>query len=296
MPRLRCTPYLLLMLTLCLPPLQAEELRYPRRADGDEFRSRYILAQLQLALDKVNSPLRLTPTPMPMEQERALLNLQKGEHLDVVWSMTSEAREQRLLPVRIPLDKGLFGWRIALLPAGQGDRLRQVYRLADLRRFSAGQGHDWPDTHILRSHGLPVQVSASYASLFHMLKAGRFDYFPRALIEIWDELEQPRSQGLEVDRHVLLRYPTALYFFFSPQRPELAETVRLGLERALADGDFDRLFNAHFAAPLARAQLHRRRIIDLHNPLLPAATPLARTELWFTAPQAPIPPAQQARR
>ena len=285
MPRLSCCLFLLVLLLPSAAPLLAEELRYPRRADGDEFRSSYMLAQLQLALDKAHSPLRLTPTPHPMEQERALLNLQRGEHLDVVWSMTSHEREQRLLPVRIPLDKGLFGWRIALLPAGQGQRLSQVYGLDDLRHFSAGQGHDWPDTHILRSHGLPVQVSSSYASLFHMLRAERFDYFPRALIEIWDELEQPRGQGLEVDPHVLLRYPTAMYFFFSPQRPDLAATVRLGLERALADGDFDRLFEQHFAAPLARSKLAQRRIIELHNPLLPAATPLAQRELWFS-PQA----------
>lgn len=273
---------ILLLLILAVQALQAEELRYPRISDGDESRSSYMLAQLQLALDKMHSPLRLTPSSAPMEQERALLSLLDGETLDVVWSMTSHEREARLLPVRIPLDKGLFGWRIALLPPGQAQQLENVRTLADLRRFSAGQGHDWPDTFILRSHGLPVQVSASYDSLFNMLRAQRFDYFPRALIEIQDELQHPRAQGLELDRHVLLRYPTALYFFFSPRNPELAETVRQGLERALADGDFDRLFKQYFARHIEHAHWAERQIIDLHNPLLPAATPLARKELWFS--------------
>ncbi|MDZ4334820.1 MAG: hypothetical protein U1A62_14265 [Pseudomonas sp.] len=277
----------LLLVSLLTPPLQADDsgtLRYPRRADGDEFRSLYALAQLQLALDKAGSPLRLEPSHYSMEQERALVNLEHNDRLDVAWSMTSIEREQRLLPVRIPLDKGLFGWRIALLPKSRAQLLKNVRTLDDLRQFSAGQGHDWPDSAILRSHGLPVKVSSNYGSLFRMLQAQRFDYFPRSVIEIWDELEHPRARQLIVDPHVLLHYPTALYFFFSRKRPELAETVRIGMEKAIADGSFERLFQQHFAASLQRAQLDQRQLIELHNPLLPSATPVQRRELWFTAP------------
>lgn len=277
----------LLLVSLLTPPLLADDsgtLRYPRRADGDEFRSIYALAQLQLALDKAGSALRLEPSHYSMEQERALVNLEHNDRLDVAWSMTSHEREQRLLPVRIPLDKGLFGWRIALLPKDRAQLLKDVRNLDDLRQFSAGQGHDWPDSEILRGHGLPVRVSSSYGSLFRMLQAQRFDYFPRSVIEIWDELEHPRAKQLVVDPQVLLHYPTAMYFFFSRKRPELAETVRIGMEKAIADGSFERLFQQHFATSLQRAQLDQRQLIELHNPLLPSATPLQRRELWFTAP------------
>lgn len=277
----------LLLASLLTPPLLADNsgtLRYPRRADGDEFRSAYALAQLQLALDKAGSPLRLEPSHYSMEQERALVNLEHNDRLDIAWSMTSIEREQRLLAVRIPLDKGLFGWRLALLPKNRAQLLKEVRSLEDLRQFSAGQGHDWPDSDILRGHGLPVRVSSNYGSLFRMLQAQRFDYFPRSVIEIWDELEHPRAKQLVVDPHVLLHYPTAMYFFFSRKRPELAETVRIGMEKAIADGSFERLFQQHFAASLQRAQLDQRQLIELHNPLLPAATPLQRRELWFTAP------------
>jgi hypothetical protein len=75
-----------------------------------------------------------------------------------------------------------------------------------------------------------------------------------------------------------------MYFFFSRKRPELAETVRIGMEKAIADGSFERLFQQHFAASLQRTQLDQRQLIELHNPLLPSATPLQRRELWFTAP------------
>lgn len=280
--------WLIALLLLCLlTPAVANEsnlVRYPRRADGDEFRSLYALAQLQLALDKAGSALRLQPSRYSMEQERALVNLEHNRHLDVAWSMTSVEREQRLLPVRIPLDKGLFGWRIALLPSDRTHLLKGVEDIQDLRQFIAGQGHDWPDTQILRSHGLPIKVSSSYGSLFRMLQAQRFDYFPRSVLEIWDELEHPRGKHLRIDENLLIRYPTALYFFVSKQRPDLAQTLQKGMEIALADGSFDHLFDQHFAVPLARAQLTQRTVIELTNPLLPAATPLQRGELWFTPP------------
>lgn len=280
----------LLLASLQLP-LYADTsgvIHYPRRADGDEFRSTYELAQLQLALQKAGSPLRLEPSDYSMEQERALINLEHNRRLDVVWSVTSIEREERLLPVRIPLDKGLYGWRIALLPSSRAELLSDVRNLNDLRRFSAGQGHDWPDSETLRSNGISVNVSSNYGSLFRMLQVQRFDYFPRSVVEIWDELAQPRSQQLVVDKHVALHYPAAMYFFFSRQRPELAETVRQGLEKALADGSFERLFQQHLASSLQRARLDQRRVIKLHNPLLPSATPLQRRELWFT----PVSPAR----
>ncbi|WP_252271246.1 substrate-binding periplasmic protein [Pseudomonas subflava] len=273
----------LLALLLSAPPCLAADgvLRYPRASVGEEFRPVYPLAQLQLALDKAGSSLRIVPSDQPMEQQRALLGLEHGESVDVVWTMTSIERERRLLPVRIPLDKGLFGWRLALVRADRPQLLGEVRTLADLRHLSAGQGHDWPDTQILRSLGLPVETSSSYDSLFLMLHAGRFDYFPRSVLEIDAELQHPNAAGLAVDRHLVLHYPTALYFFFSPDDPQLAETVRQGLELAIADGSFERLFRQYHGADLARAGLERRHIIALDNALLPAQTPLQRRELWY---------------
>lgn len=275
-----CLPWLL-ALTLVFAPCMAAELRYPRAPVGDDFRPLYPAALLRLALAKAGQPMRLVPSLHHMEQERALLSLEREEAVDVVWSMTSIERERRLLPVRIPLDKGLYGWRIALLRADRRELLREVRELADLRPLRAGQGHDWPDTEILRANGLQVETSASYGSLFQMLRSARFDYFPRAVLEARDETLRLRTDDLLIDDQIVLHYPTALYYFFSKRRPELAESVRLGLERALADGSFERLFEEHHGADLRKARLDRRRIIELDNPLLPPQTPLQRRELWY---------------
>ncbi len=275
-------PWLLPLLLMALPCPAAQELvRYPRAMPGGDFRPTYPLAQLQLALDKAGSDARIVPSDHYMEQDRALLNLEQGKAVDVVWTMTSREREQRLLPVRIPLDRGLYGWRVALVRADNQHLLANVRDLSDLTRWRAGQGHDWPDTSILRSHGLRVEVSSSYESLFLMLRAGRFDYFPRAVLEVRGELQHSGGNDLTLDEHLALRYPTALYFFFSPDNPQLAETVRRGLEVALADGSFEQLFQQYHDADLHAAQMDRRRIIEISNPLLPEETPLQRTELWY---------------
>lgn len=62
---------------------------------GDEFRSIYALAQLQLARDKAGSALRLELSHYSMEQERALVNLEHNDRLNMAWSMTSHEHEQR---------------------------------------------------------------------------------------------------------------------------------------------------------------------------------------------------------
>ena len=51
-------------------------------------------------------------------QNRVLKEIEKGT-IDVSWTMTNKEREERLLPIRVPLFKGLFGWGDEKKPAEQ---------------------------------------------------------------------------------------------------------------------------------------------------------------------------------
>jgi hypothetical protein len=62
----------------------------------------------------------------------------------------------------------------------------------------------------------------------------------------------------------------------------LADEIRRGLEAAIADGSFDRLFYSYFATKIAAADLERRHVVDLPNPLRGPSLPLARKSLWFS--------------
>lgn len=241
----------------------------------------YFVKLLELAMAKSGGDYALESWDLKLLKGRALYELEHGKHLDVVWAMTNREREHALLPVRIPLDRGLSGWRLALIRKDDAARFQSVRTLDDLRRLNAGQGYDWADTPVLRANGLPVTTGANADSLSLMLVARRFDYFPRSIRQIWDEAERTRDKGVVIESSVALHYPAAVYFFVNKNNPALAALLEHGLRRAMADGSFDRLFRDYNGDLLQRANLGKRRIFELANPDLPEATPLGHKELWF---------------
>lgn len=250
---------------------------YPRQDAGYE----YPIALLDLALRKSGQAYRLQPHDTPMLQGRTLKQLAAGEDIRIAWSMTSIEREAELLPIRIPIDKGLLGWRVLLVHERTAPQFAEIHSLQALARFEAGQGNDWPDTEILRANQLPVQGVMGFNNLFAMLEKGRFDYFPRSIMEVWGEQKQHADQHLVVEKNILLHYPTAYYYFVNKHDTTLAQTVERGLRAALKDGSFDALFNKTFGNVVQRAKLPQRTRLELHNPLLPPQTPLDQKELWL---------------
>lgn len=280
-------PILRRLLCACLFSVAAAAMagpivvHYPRAESIDDERGEYGQALLELALAKAGGSYRVELSPTRMQQNRALVELQSGSgRIDIVGTMTSAEREEALLPVRIPMSRGLIGWRIGLVRADHKDLLRAVRTVDDLKRYTTAQGHDWPDLQILRHSGLKVHPVAVYSGLFGMLNAGRIDWAPRSANEIW--AEAARHPELAIDPYIAIHYPTADYFFVNRNNPALAEAVRTGLEAALADGSFEQLFYLHYGRLLRNARFEQRLVIHLPNPLLTPQTPLKRKELWFT--------------
>ncbi len=277
---MRTAVVLLLMSLIPTITLAATTIYYPRPESAIDRRNIYPVKVLELVLEKSGARYLPRASPVQMPQSRALLELATGSKLvHVAWGMTSIEREQQVLPVRIPIDKGLLGWRLALVADRRTDVLKGVRSIGDLRAFTAGMGHDWPDTALFRANGLEVVDVPNYELLFRMLANGRFDYFPRSVSEVWAELDA--HEGLALDRHIVLHYPAPAYFFVSKDNTALAAAIARGFERAIADGSFDRLFQQHFGKQLKRAAIGRRRVLELDNPSLPPETPLGRKELWL---------------
>lgn len=252
---------------------------HPIAESPGDHRDDYPVALLALALQKCGRPYVLKPHAAFMLQVRELKELERGDALQVIWTMTSAEREQTLLPVRIPIDRGLLGWRLLLVREQALGRFAALGQPQQLRQLRAGQGFDWPDTVILRRAGFTVDESVRYNDLFVRLAAGRIDYFPRSVQEVWGELDS--HPGLAVEPTLALHYPAAMYFFVNRRNTVLAADIQRGLEQALADGSFEALFQRHFGQALAKADLGRRRVLELANPLLPPETPLANRALWY---------------
>lgn len=272
--------FLLTVLLCTTVPAFAKPLAvlYPAQDAGYD----YPIKLLDLALHKSGIDYTLQSAGLPMLQGRALKQLAAGVDVNVAWSMTSTAREAELTPIRIPIDKGLLGWRIFLIDKKSAAKFSRVKTLTDLQSFEAGQGHDWPDTEILRANGLKVQGYPVFDSLFTMLQLGRFDYFPRSIMEIWGEQKAHPGMDLVVEPTVILHYPTAYYFFVNPKDTALASAIEKGLKAAIKDGSFDTLFNQTYGDVVERTRLQSRKRLQLRNPLLPAKTPLNQKELWLT--------------
>ncbi|MDP5136510.1 transporter substrate-binding domain-containing protein [Rheinheimera baltica] len=274
-------PMFYLLMLFALPSI-AEPVVYNWPASNkSDPRGHYPIALLQLALEKSDSDYLLLPSNRDQVQWRNLRQLEIGQGVDVVWTMTSIEREQKQLPVRIPIDRGLLGWRLLLIRQQDTARFAEINSAESLRKLRAVQGHDWPDLTILQHNQFNVIPSTFYNGMFVMLQLGRVDYFPRALSEVYAELNNHTTEQLAIADSLALYYPAPLYYFVRPDKPALAQAIEQGLQRAIADGSMQQLFMQHFATAISAAKLSNRHIIRLENPLLPEATPLQDSRLWF---------------
>ena len=272
---------LVFVLLLVAQDAAAEVVRFPRPEVEGDSRSDYAMQLLKLALSKVGPDYRIELADVSMNQDRAVSELETGHLIDVAPMPSSAEREAKLLAVRIPINKGMLGLRLGLVRKGDAERLAGVRTLDDLKHVRLAQGLGWPDVEILRSNGLSVITATSYEGLFKMLAAERFDYFPRSALEIWDE-QARNADTLEIEPHIALHYyHYDAYYMVNRNNTRLAEIIRQGLEKAIADGSADRLFDQYYGERLRQAHLDKRVVIKLKNPLLTPGTPVDRPELWY---------------
>lgn len=256
--------------------------------DGD-VRCQYYWNLLDHALAatvKDFGPYELKVCKYEMDENRRHHELEINSGLlNVIVHGSMRDYEESLRPIRIPLDKGLLGYRVFLIRSDRQSDFSQIQTLASLRRFTVGQGAEWGDVPILEAAGLPVVKGTSYEGLFGMLDAKRFDYFSRGVMEIGDEFELYHKQypQLAIETNLMLYYPLTRYFYVSrsPDGEKLAHRIETGLGRIITDGTFAKLFD-YFKQPFI-AQLHmkNRLLFRIDNPLLTEETRSLKKEYWY---------------
>nr|WP_256353515.1 transporter substrate-binding domain-containing protein [Aeromonas sp. sif2416] len=276
---------------LCLPLLaQAQTLtvKVPSRPIND-LDNEYQLKLLELALNHAGQPFKLERVELNLNQYSLQQELRKGKTINVFWMGTSSTLESALIPIPIPLFRGLEGLRIAFIHRDAQEKFNQVGSLADLKVMKAAQGVGWADNKILELAGIPT-YAGRYSNLFRLINDGdKLDFFPRGLVEVYAESHELLAQypNLAIEQHLLLRYPFAEFFFVSPESPKLAKAIQTGLERAYADGSFMQFFreNPKVREALTSANLDQRLTIPLVNPDM---TPLLRSipaQYWEYPPR-----------
>lgn len=250
-------------------------------------RDTYFIRMLTLALEKSGSRYEINTVLLPpMQESRSAILLAQGRY-NVHWLMTNNSHEKKLIPIRIPLYKGLIGWRLMFIHPDSRAKFAEINSINQLRPVAVTQGADWPDASILKSNGFLLRPSINWNSLIEVVNLKRADYFPRAVTEIWNEKDLANQRGLVVENHLALYYPAAYYFFIAPELKHHAAVLERGLTRAINDGSFDALFNEFFADDLAASKLNQRTVLTINNPLLPPRTPLDQPDLWYRL-QSPV--------
>lgn len=274
------------LLYACTTSAEANEqlvIRYLNSETGlYDYRTRYYLDVIKLGASKMGFDIKLVPQNLTeMRDNRAIEELEK-DNFDIFWTVTNPQREKRLVPIRVPLFKGLSGWRISLVNSKRHDIFANLESPNDIKKLVALQGIDWPDTDIFIANGYTVKRSVSWSGMFDQISLNRHDYFPRAVTEIYQELAPRQHLNIIVEPSVVFTYPTAFYLFTTKDKAQLAQLLEQGLKKAIDDGSFDELFLKNYGDSINKANLKNRTRIELYNPELPADTPLDDARLWYS--------------
>jgi ABC-type amino acid transport substrate-binding protein len=264
-------------------------LIYPLTSEGVDSRYDYEWAVLRTALEKSSARFGrydLQRTQAAMSPPRVLHEMGAAQgKINVFVRATSPELERQFLPVRLPVDRGLLGYRLLLIRAADQDRYTRVRTVADLARLRAGLGQGWPDVQILQAAGIPVVEGSSYNGLFSMLDAHRFDFYLRSIDEATREIDERQEQypHMAIEQTLLVHYPLARYFFLrrDAEGALLAQRIEAGMEMMIRDGTLNTLFMRYKGDLIRKARLAQRHTIRIANPLLGPNTPLGRQELWF---------------
>ncbi len=241
---------------------------------------------LQLVLDETQADYQKSTVKYAthiMNRERLLIALKEGDEVHVVAEAPKAAWVNELLLVRIPIRKGIQGYRLFFINKQDQATLSALKTFEEFKALATGSGRGWSTTRVLREAGFNVVVGNNYEGLFTMLERGRFQTFGRGVNEIEAEYlaQKEAHPNLAIDTELVLHIPLPTYFFISPKRPDLKKRIEQGLWRLIKSGKFEAYFLAQHQALIDKFRLKERRSFSIPNPNLSKADPLDNAELWL---------------
>lgn len=284
----KCCLFLLILgLTLPASALPAV-LKIPKPQSDSLVAQDYYKQLLRLALisGAAGRPVPELLETTSMEQGRASHELNRGTLVDVYWMGTNIEREQQLRAIRIPLDRGLLGYRRFIIRSDRQFIFDAITRYDQLKKYLGCQGLDWPDVDIMRAADLRVTEVPVFEGLYQQVVAKRCDYFPRGYFEAEPELMQRKKTYPNLMRYdsLVLHYPFTVYFFVNRDNEELARWIEQGLEKMIDEGALLKYMVGHpltaHVFPLDKKK-PPKYTIHIANPYLPADTDFTDTRYWF---------------
>ncbi|MCF2950405.1 hypothetical protein L0668_20010 [Paraglaciecola aquimarina] len=209
----------------------------------------------------------ITTVHVDMNPSRALEETISGENINLFISPNSDVWDKGTISIKVPIRQGLLSYRLLLIKKSNLKKFENVNSIEDLKSLKAGLHADWVTTKVFKEQGFGVSVGHNFEGLFQMLQKERFDYFPRAVYEIYDELEtrQAMLKDITIEPTIALFLPMETYVHASPNAPRIAKRMGDGLTRLLDSGELKMIFEKYYEKDIARANLSHRKIIKIEN-------------------------------
>jgi hypothetical protein len=223
-----------------------------------DLRGQYIESLMVRALrisQEKYGPFTINRLQVEIPSQGVLHALQQGNLINVSVAMTSDEWESKVIPIRIPVRRGIFKYRLLLVHKDNLERYQSITDVKQLKELPVGLKRGWTIRTILDSLDFNIVEADSYDRIFEMLHNKRFAYTIRGIHEAYDELRLRKRffDDLVIEPDILL----------------------------VESGELKQLFEDAFSKYINILDLKNRRVIDVGNPLLPEKTPLDREELWF---------------
>lgn len=250
----------------------------------NDLRPFYKRKVLETALEKTIpafGPYEIKINEIPTTARRAVVEVQSGKTINLFIGVTTREWEQKNLPIRIPIRRGILSYRLLATNKHNLEKLSKVQTISDLKKLAAGVRLGWATTDIFKQQSFNLYELESLDGLYHMLNRNVLDYIPRGINEIFDEIAIRQPNDIVVEPNLILMLPAPTYIIVSPHEKRLAKRIEAGLEIMIADGSLNSLFSQFYADDLKKADIHKRKIIKISNPSQPTGIPFDRPELWF---------------
>lgn len=247
---------------------------YPAPQSEQDTRRPEVRELIKLALEatiETHGPYVLKKSSYYMNIKRQEKALENSKQLNIAWFDTTENKNARFLPIKIPMQMGIVGYRILMVRENFKETLANVSNIEDLRKLKNGLMKSWNNYQIFNYNSLPFVLGDNYEGLFLKLKRGHFDYFSRGINEAYKELQDRPSlqKDLVVDKNILLYYQQYNFLYTSKKNTHLNERISKGMALIIRDGTFYKVFCKYNREYIVHSDLANRTLIKLHNPILP---------------------------
>ena len=191
---------------------------------------------------------------------------------------------KRTTIIEIPVCRGILGHRLLVIQKKHAQRFSDISHIEQLQEMTIGIPDTWADADLFRKNGFKVAEKGSLEDIFTRLLAQQFDYIALGANEIESLFENlgDLKKELLIEQNILIYYPLPLVFYVHPDKAELANAIKSGLQTAIADGEHTLLFEMHHPRIVDRLALLTRKKFYLDNPYLPDSLKHFRPEFEKT--------------